>query len=391
MDNLQLVKLFESLMDVSTGKSNWQVPCDIIAKEMNATAFMVYEFDVETRSAPFFRGSSAIHNEISTFRKVLEDGKAKEDEKGYQTILNAKPGVVLSERQLFRVSKHDPLPKNSYRDAMLAATGAVSRHAMRLNDSGPFADIAVSHDQRNTPDKQRNFKNYGSVLFPLLSKTLESARVFKSLASTYANLLNLFDVLHFGAVFCDERGRISLGNRRFHEMASEDDGFKVLGGSIVTSIPKAETALRNLLAASFSPNSPANELTLVLPRRSGKLPLIIRSLPVKERQLQKETAALLVCLDPQDRDQVNAKGLLEFDLLTDAEAEVCNLLIQGLTAREISERRSTSVETTRTQVKSTQAKLFCRNRLDLLRLAIATSQLATNGRSIPHSGDDRPE
>jgi len=59
-------------------------------------------------------------------------------------------------------------------------------------------------------------------------------------------------------------------------------------------------------------------------------------------------------------------------VLTPSELEVCEYVIRGYETGAIATRRDTSKETTRDQIKAATAKLACRSRLDLLRLAMAS-------------------
>ena len=56
-------------------------------------------------------------------------------------------------------------------------------------------------------------------------------------------------------------------------------------------------------------------------------------------------------------------------VLTPRERDVLRLLTDGLTNRQISDRRNRSVETINSQVKSLLAKADCANRTQLIRLA----------------------
>jgi DNA-binding CsgD family transcriptional regulator len=73
-----------------------------------------------------------------------------------------------------------------------------------------------------------------------------------------------------------------------------------------------------------------------------------------------------------DSVMLDADGIGALGLLSPAEMEVCALALRGLTANAIADRRDTSPETARGQLKSAAAKLGCRTRLDMLRLAMET-------------------
>lgn len=95
---------------------------------------------------------------------------------------------------------------------------------------------------------------------------------------------------------------------------------------------------------------------------------------VQERQTGvAEPLTLLLVIDPERRRMLRSDGLAAFGLLSPAELEICEMLVQGSETRDIAEHRSTTLETTRGQIKQLNAKLGCRHRLDLMRLAMMTS------------------
>ena len=76
-------------------------------------------------------------------------------------------------------------------------------------------------------------------------------------------------------------------------------------------------------------------------------------------------------MDPEGEGRIDASGLAAFGVLSPAELEVCDLLVRGFETPAIAERRGTGLETARLQIKAAAAKLACRSRLDLVRLAMA--------------------
>jgi DNA-binding NarL/FixJ family response regulator len=82
---------------------------------------------------------------------------------------------------------------------------------------------------------------------------------------------------------------------------------------------------------------------------------------------------MLIVIDPDSGIHPSAEGLRSFGVLSEAELQVCELLVRGFTTKDVAERRGSSLETIRAQVKAASAKLACRSRLDMLRLALATA------------------
>ena len=209
------------------------------------------------------------------------------------------------------------------------------------------------------------------VLFPLLARTIETARVVTALAASHARLMTLFDRLEFGAAFATPEGRVLTANGAFRRLLAERDGLREASGLLGTDDPAAMAALRGALAAALRPDAPPGRLTLTLPRREGRLPLVLRTAPVREPDLGPAMAVLVLVMDPEGEGRIDASGLAAFGVLSPAELEVCDLLVRGFETGAIAERRGTGLETARLQIKAAAAKLACRSRLDLVRLAMA--------------------
>lgn len=124
-----------------------------------------------------------------------------------------------------------------------------------------------------------------------------------------------------------------------------------------------------------------------LPRRFGRLPLVLCASPTRDRDLGPHPTILLLAIDPEVGARLNADGLAMLGVLTEAEIEVCDLLVRGFETAAIAEHRETRAETTRDQIKAAAAKLACRSRLDILRLAMATTApVRTPSQCHPPSG-----
>lgn len=116
----------------------------------------------------------------------------------------------------------------------------------------------------------------------------------------------------------------------------------------------------------------ARDLIGVLNRRSGRLPIIVRTAGLGERDLDSSSLTLVLLVDPEDEGRLSTEGLAAFGLLTKAEQEVADLLVRGYGTNEIAEKRDTALATTRGQIKAISSKFSCGSRLDLVRLAMMT-------------------
>jgi DNA-binding CsgD family transcriptional regulator len=91
-------------------------------------------------------------------------------------------------------------------------------------------------------------------------------------------------------------------------------------------------------------------------------------------ELERRFLGSLVCIiDPDATRDLSSAGLAKMFKLSSAEMAVCDELLRGRTARDIADIRAVAHDTVRSQVKTLYAKAGVANRVELIRLAIATN------------------
>lgn len=359
-------------VDAAARPEAWQNLCDLVADHLNAAAFMVFAYDTASPAAPIFHASKVAQRPaVASLQSEMQNGGDAEDHAAYSALARMPPRVALQEGELFGLKRGADLPPNSWRDRVLQATDGQARSIMRINDHGPFLDVAVAHERSPFDDAPPEMARLTPLLGSLLARTLESSRVVAALAASHARLMALFDRLDFGAAFCTPDGKVITANAAFREMADDNNGLWQSSGRIGATDPAASAALRRALDAAARPEATSDRLTLTVPRRSGQLPLVLRAAPVRDNDLSKTVAVLLLVIDPEDEARLSVDGLAAFGVLSPAELDVCKYLVQGFETNGIAERRGTEIETARNQIKSATAKLACHSRLDVVRLAMS--------------------
>jgi DNA-binding CsgD family transcriptional regulator len=382
-----LSKLFILAMEAAVNSDAWRAICDHTAEIHDAAAFMVFAYDLKAHAAPIFFGSRAAWEEAAPFREQFQEEGAEDDRRGYGTLSRAGAGVILNEAEFCGLPKDADPPPSAYRESLLSTVGARARFGMKLNDIGPFLDVAIYHSLQDGPAHHDRLMGDAAIVQPILAKTLETSRVVAALAGSYALLLDLFDRLDFAVAFCDAAGRVLNANRRLHGMVGERDGLVLVGGSLAAGTPEATRALRDCVASALTGAAEPSALATALPRRSGRVPLLLRAAPVNDPGRDRpQGVALVLALDPEDDTGLSSEGFAAFGLLSPAELDVCRHLVRGLDAGGIAQARETSVETARGQVKTIRAKLGVASRLELLRLALATTPRLDLGSRPPDGG-----
>lgn len=367
-------ELVACIVEASYRPELWPSVCDRLIEQVGATAFMIFEYDFEKFGSQIFHSSAdfSVHG-----RDVIEVTKSphlipEEEMEGYTRFARKPAGSFYSEFELYDLQHDEFLPVNPFRDRVLAAGKSRSRTVAKLNYVGPWADVGALHMPQYGVEISPDVRSFVNELIPILANSLESGRILRGLAESYSALLNAFDVLDFAVSLCRADGGILVANRTFEEMAAERDALSNNGGTVASVFPGETDDLRNIVRSALDLRARPEDLITSLHRRSGRLPLVAKAAPVRDVEVDRATLALLVVIDPEDQRRLNASGLEAFDLLSPAELDVCEHIIRGTATEDIAKLRSTSLHTTRGQIKSSSAKLACKSRLDLVRLALST-------------------
>ncbi|OWU85695.1 hypothetical protein ATO6_01850 [Oceanicola sp. 22II-s10i] len=359
--------------------------CDRISEALSLPGVAIFQYDLRHRTSPVFFGSHVYQTqEVAHLRSEFFSGQVWQDSGAYKVAARAPVGAVMTEAALMGLDDAAELPPNSFRERLLQATGARARTVTKLNSVGPFLDCVITNDALEPAVASPAFRAWAPNLVPLLALAMEGQRVVTSLADGYAALKTLFDRLNIGVAFMAPDDHVLLANPTFRAMAAEGDCVTLSGERLECADIDDARALAAALNGALRGDLPANRTVLILRRRSGGLPMIARVVPVKDGDLGHAHMAMLVLIDPEEDTHVTARGLDAFHLLTPAELEVCDLIVKGFRTDEVAELRQTKLQTTRSQIKDAMAKLMCDTRLDMLRLALATSPNLIRQESEPH-------
>ena len=375
MERRDIAHIMRATIDAAIHPGQWDQVCDMIAEHAGLNAFFLYEYAAEQGTIPSMHISEAIRRDGRQLIDALQRGEGgPAEEVLYASTMSLEPCRIVFEHETLGLSSEDQLPANPFRDGILSASTSRRRFGARLNDIGPFIDIGSGHTDRPRKDFSAQQLAELELVFNVLGKSFEAGRVVRKLIASYHALLSFFDSVDFGAAFCDDGGRIVIANRHFDELAAERDGLTNMAGIAGATHPDDQHRFREIMETTVRPGPRPDSLIMRLQRRSQELPLIARTMAVREPQVGLDAPlVLLLVIDPEGRHSLDSGGIAAFGMLSPAELEICDLLIKGAGTVEIAERRSTKTETTRGQIKTISAKLACRNRLDLIRLAMMTS------------------
>lgn len=271
------------------------------------------------------------------------------------------PGDDLFEREDYRFSREQ--------------LGIYLRAAVNLSPQhGWTAGIIVHMPEtiRTVPDETWESLSF---LAPHLAKSLELRRFLAKLHSRYQLALSVLDKVRIGLCLADARGEILIANAaaneildgaaglsldRFNRLTSRDtDTTSALRAAILAT---ARTARR--LDGNFGASFHLVEGDV------AREPLFVEVGPVRDGAGEFEAdfaGALVTVVDPNAPPILPGTSLAVLCGLTDAEAEVATLLLEGHPVQRVAEMRGVSLNTVKTQQRVIYAKARVTTRGELIR------------------------
>lgn len=210
---------------------------------------------------------------------------------------------------------------------------------------------------------------------------LEIAHPVAPIEQRFRAVLDAFDHMHLGVMILSSYGAVVCRNLAAQRILEQNDGLYLDAARGLAS-PHAPTQahLAHALEASSytagaEPDSHAGALVPV-PRKSGEAPYLVEFTPLSDEfggTGEGFRGAMAFLIDPSDATRFSTRGLKALYTLTDAESEICGLIVDGLTNQEIAVARHVSPETVKSHVHTLLKKTGTANRSALVRLAVTVS------------------
>lgn len=268
------------------------------------------------------------------------------------------------------------------------------RSGALLNKDNIFRDrCAMQFSESHGPLNDEDIRKTALVL-PHVAKALNLSRPTEQLFDRFRSVLTYLDMLTVGVCLLNDGGAIMLRNREFQRQM---DVYRVFRpgptGKLMFDDANTDRAVRRLLAdvanhGHFGARPRKEAVAAILEGDDYRLCIEVAPLTQSaEFGTNAVSGHILYSLDTAQPVAVNTGLMANLFELTEVETEVLRLMAEGLTNREISDRRAKSVETINSQTKSILAKTMSANRTQLIRL---TTNLSANFLSAPvtRMGDD---
>lgn len=255
--------------------------------------------------------------------------------------------------------------------------GVRRRMGIRLNSDKVWFDAMSIAFDADLPDVPNAAMAKIQPLLPHLTKAVELGRVFQQLKNRYAAVLSALDHVRVGIAIALPTGELVVENEEARRIFDQRDGvWKKPDGHLTCHQPDQGAALAHaVLQAASTATGTADqaEQLLAIQRKSDADPYLVDVAPLRDPASEIDAGldgALITIIDPDHLPQPKMNRFVALYGLTEAEADVCEMAIHGLSLNEIAERRDTSPTTAKNQVASILQKCGVRRRAELIRLVI---------------------
>ena len=254
-------------------------------------------------------------------------------------------------------------------------TGVRRRLGIRLNpDKIWFDAMSIGFDK----EYDRVPANAGQMIQPLLphiAKSVQIARTFNELQMRYRAVLAALDRVEIGLFLALPTGEIVVKNEEANSILSQEDGLKLDATGMMkchdadqtSELAKYITQVANTLTGE----SKEAEHLVRVHRPSSANPYLVDVSPLRDGQGQLGDVlegALITVIDPERVPTMKLPRFTMYYGMTPTEAEICPLIIEGMSIEQIAETRNTKPNTAKNQVAAILQKAGVNSRLELIRL-----------------------
>lgn len=231
--------------------------------------------------------------------------------------------------------------------------------------------------QRGTchPPFEREEMRQLNLLVPHLQRAIQMRQRFTDLQVEQTFLVGRLDLLPMPILLFDEYGLVAHYNRSAAALLALRGGLQLNHGHLQTddddSTRQLGLEVSNAIRASRGEGGDFNSVVLV--QRSQRLPLMLMVTPLQLAQApQSHGGALLFAFDPETTPKVTVDTVRRMFTLSEAEAELAVALCCGKSLEDTAKARGTSINTVKSQLKSTFVKTGTKRQSELVSLLLTS-------------------
>jgi len=255
--------------------------------------------------------------------------------------------------------------------------GVGRRLGVRLNSDKVWFDAMSIAFDANVSSVPQLAIDRTCFLLPHLTKAVELGRTFAQLKSRYAAALTALDRVKVGLAIALPSGAVIIANEEARRITRLKDGLTLHpNGHLCCDHAEQSAELDQAIvraAGTARGQDRVNEWLIALRRPSQSSPFLVDVSPLKDSTSELDgplEGALVTIIDPERVQHVRVDRFVTLYGLTEAEADVCKLIVQGKSVNEVAEIRNTSPVTAKNQVNAVLGKTNAGSRSQLIRMIV---------------------
>jgi DNA-binding CsgD family transcriptional regulator/PAS domain-containing protein len=247
-------------------------------------------------------------------------------------------------------------------------------HLLSLSDHWMPSGVMIYRRESGRPFETADF-DFVNLLVPHLGRAFRIAMHQGGVQRTGIALREVIDRLPMGVVLLDEDRQVVIANRQAQRILDKRDGLKIGKCGLEASHSGQNRELRSLVSGAIAAEQDAlvPDTFLMVSRKSGKRAYPVMVSPLLEAPpdaASRDAAVAVFITDPEERHFSTAEILQTLYGLSPAEAELVQLLTQGLSLELAARERCVSIHTVRSQLKSVFAKTHTTGQSDLVQMVL---------------------
>ncbi len=372
--------LILDIYDTSIDPKLWPGVLDKIADFIGARGAFLFELEGEEPDrviiAPYFSRKYQAEHVLGYLARHNRQELLDQDNLAYHS--RRCDGIELIGEEVLYESRAEYLDRPNVQE--MIANGIHHRAGALLNkDYIRHGRFALQFSRRDGPLTDEN-RRKAALLLPHVAKALSIARPTLQLERQFNSIIGCLDLLRIGICILSRSGTVVFSNTEFDRQVQDYPVFSISAERKLElkdgNLGQQLAAFRNDVARHGRAGARPHKEAIITHSDVNARALCIEICPLTSADGLNETRLdghIVYSLDSAMAVSIDAAMVAGAFKLTLAEQEVLDLLSEGLTNAEISERRQKSIETVNSQVKSILAKTNSANRTQLLRLVTGIS------------------
>lgn len=255
--------------------------------------------------------------------------------------------------------------------------GIRDRFGVRLNDDKGWYDvIAFQYDTSRGNATAKEF-SYLSPYIPHIAQSIVQGRLFDQIHLKFGAVLSMLDRVNVGMLLLQPDSTVVVMNQCSKETVDRSPHLRVTPNRKLSMSPGNARLIDEIATVAKSHTAEGNESKKYVRVGDDRSDILLIELsPLSDLHSDLEPSfhgVMALIIDPKTPININEKGLAEVYALTPAELDVAKSLGEGYSPKDLAEKRNSSPQTIKQQIKSIYMKTTSSSRTELIRRMISIS------------------